>query len=344
MNLSRELERLEAGARDFLSWWRDELVAALPDALRHRFAARTTRVTIRPGRSNVEIDLVTGADGRTLRENAPLYRMDETAWLQLEELMTDAGTRVRLGDSDVFRTHLRLPAAAGRNIQAAVGVQLPLISPLRIGDIVYGWHSRTDGEGHLDVTVVIAKAATISQIEGLFNARGLETPPIEAAVADSTVVLRRGRERLWSKERRTERMSMLVAGLLLASIPVTIWAASAAAVFFSAHSLEALRMQAAPIRASARRAALADARRRAIAPLARQGLVSPVIDDLAVALPATAYLESFRYNGDEDVGFTLGGDPEGKIGEEIQNGLELLQLDREDGQESGTIEFHARVR
>ena len=58
MRIRADLDRLRLDAMQFLSWWRDELSACIPDDLRRRVEQRSRRVTIRPARDCVEIDVV----------------------------------------------------------------------------------------------------------------------------------------------------------------------------------------------------------------------------------------------------------------------------------------------
>ena len=160
------------------------------------------------------------------------------------------------------------------------------------------------------------------------------------------MVLRAGRARLRSPERKEKRIAGAAGLLLLATIPLTIWAGSAFAVWMGGRALETLRAQVAPISAAARRAEIADGRRRAIAPLTHQAAVAPVLDDLAVALPETAYLDNFRFSGRENIGFVVAGQVDGDTGRAIQKASQLLQVSGEDaeGEEGAPLDFRARVR
>lgn len=346
MRIRADLDRLRLDAMQFLSWWRDELSACIPDDLRRRVEQRSRRVTIRPARDCVEIDVVTGAEGRTLREDAPLDQLDDAGWAQLEGLMEDAVSRIRLPERSVFRTNVSLPVAAVRNIRPAIELQLPLISPLLPSAVCWAYRTGIRTADRIGVAVFLARKAELDLITDMFDRRGLVAPPIEVASAEGPVVLRAGRARFRSPERKEKRIAVAAGLLLLATIPLTIWAGSAFAVWMGGRALETLRAQVAPISAAARRAEIADGRRRAIAPLTHQAAVAPVLDDLAVALPETAYLDNFRFSGRENIGFVVAGQVDGDTGRAIQKASQLLQVSGEDaeGEEGAPLDFRARVR
>ena len=346
MRLQADIEKLKAGAFEFLSWWKEELTACIPAELRQRLEHRARRVTIRPARDHVELDIVMGAEGRTLREAVPLAGLDDAGWNDLEALLEDSVSRIRLSGRDIFVTSVSLPVAAARNLRQAIELQLPLISPLLPSAICWGYRISDRTADRMKVTVALARKADLDRIADLFDTRGLVPPPVEALTPEGVVRLRPGRARHWSQERRQSRVALLVGCLLLASIPVTIWAGSAVALWAGGQSLEAVRAQAAPISAAARRAELADARRRALAPLARQAAFAPVLDDLAMALPETAYLDSVRFGGPEDISFVLAGQVDGKSADAVQEGSKLLMIEGDGtaAEEGVPQELRARLR
>jgi hypothetical protein len=346
MKMRAELEKLKLEALQFLSWWKDELSACIPDDLRRRLEQRSRRITIRPARDHVEVDVVTGTEGLTLREEVPLDGLDDAGWTQIETLMEDSVSRIRLTGRSIFTTSVSLPAAAVRNLRQALELQLPLISPLVPSAVCWGYRTGARTADRMEVRVVLARKADVDQLVDLFDRRGLVAPPVETVVDEGTVVLRPGRRRLWSPERRERRMAFAVGLLLLATIPVTIWAGSGFAVWMGNRNLEMLRTQVAPINAATRRAGIADGRRRAIAPLARQAAVAPVLDDLAVSLPETVYLESFRFSGRDDIGFLVAGQVDDETAKAIQEASQLLQImdAQGEGNEGTPVELRARVR
>lgn len=346
MRMKADLNRLKLEATQFLSWWKDELSACIPIDLRRRLEQQSRRVTIRPARDCVEIDVVTGTDGRTLREEVPLDQLDDAGWAQLEELMEDAISHIRLPERSVFRTDVSLPVAAVRNIRPAIELQLPLISPLLPSAVCWAHRTGVRTADRIEVAVFLARKAELELIVDLFDRRGLVAPPMEVATTEGPVVLRAGRARLRSPERKEKRIAVAAGLLLLATIPVTIWAGSAFAVWMGGRNLETLRVQVAPINAAGRRAEIADGRRRAIAPLTHQAAVALVLDDLAVSLPETTYLENFRFSGREDIGFIVAGQVDRETGRAIQKASQLLQVSGGDaeGEEGAPVDLRARVR
>jgi hypothetical protein len=341
-----DIDKLRTQALDFLSWWKGELLSCIPFSLRQKLEERSRGVTIRPRRDSVEIDVVTGKDGRTLREDASLDQLDDHGWAEIEALLEDSVSRVALPDRQFFRIGVSLPVAAARNIRQAIELQLPLISPLLPSAIVWGYRISDRSAERIEVSVVLARKAEVDRIVELFDARGLVAPPIEAVTEEGSISLRPGKVQLWSTERRQDRIALAAGIVLLATIPLTLWAGSSLAVWLGARNLETLRAQVAPRSAAERRAEIADARRRAIAPLTHQAAIAPVLDDLAVSLPETTYLENLRFGGREDIGFVLAGQVDEKSGEAIQKASQLLQVTGGgvSGEEGAPAEFRARVR
>ena len=87
--------RYAEDVRGFLSWWRDELSACVPERVK-ALSSGLGRTDIRLARDRVEIDRIEGEVGRTFTDNRPLEALDQEGWDQLGALLLASRTRLFL--------------------------------------------------------------------------------------------------------------------------------------------------------------------------------------------------------------------------------------------------------
>jgi len=175
------LEGLGAATAEFWNWWRSELLALLPPALRatalRSFAACRMEqrglnwVFSWPGSDSSDLAIETSLPDAAFR-NA-LRRLGGDAFGRPVTLVLPA--------HEVLFRNLRLPAAAGARLRSAIALQLERLSPFRSDDVIFDWRQLEHGEpGEIAVEVAIVPRATLERYETWVGGVGLRLADFEA--------------------------------------------------------------------------------------------------------------------------------------------------------------------
>lgn len=318
-------DRIGAAVR----WWLGEIGDALPDAFRRRRAARP-RAEIRIGPGGVTIDRVAGGIGERFHEERPIEQLDSAGWEELAGVVAGTRPSIVLSVPDVYWTEIRLPAAARTRLRASVALQLPQIAPLSASSLVWAAEP-LDGDGKtIRVLVAMARAARVEELRGLFHANGLPAPAIAAEAGAERIELDAG-ESAAGPEERLDRRAWLAAGLLLASIPFTTWAAAEMLARQTDSRIEELREALAPRLVAERREARTEEVRKALRTVFDRPSATDSLESLALALPESDHARAAARGPDGRLRVVVDtGDPDAlqaKFGEHpVLAGLEAADM------------------
>jgi prepilin-type N-terminal cleavage/methylation domain-containing protein len=280
---------IEAAVR-FWTWWTGELTALLPEAMRERRPVRPLS-DIRTGGSGTTIDRVSGRLGERFHEARTLDALDDDGWAELAGVIHGTRSRLILDVPEVYTTTLLLPAAARGRLDQAVALQMPLIAPLDPASLVWKAAPGPVGDaGQIHVTVAMARAGKIEEVEALFESRGLPVPAIAVETDGEAIELTRGRGSPEEDAARANRRAWLVAALLIASIPLTTMAGAWLLTGMAEGRSESLRKELAPRLSAERRAEAEFQLRRGLSVVFEHPPATATIEGLAIGLPDTDHL------------------------------------------------------
>lgn len=279
-------------------WWIDELYGLIPARLRGGSNNKATS-ELWLSHDAIRVDRVVDGQGERFAEERPIESLDPEGWQELANLIEATHSKIVLTAPDVYTASLTLPKAARGRLRSAVMLQLGEISPLDPAMLSWSTHNvRRNGE-HITLQVTMAKARRLDGLVSLFAENGLSTPPITAAVENGFVQLAAGYD--GSRARSAgdgRRRSLLFAGGLVASMPLTIVIAASILIAANDRTSEALEEAVRPKVEAEKRARHAEQLRAALAPVYVQPPVSNILNDLAGRLPATAWVRSIGQRPD----------------------------------------------
>jgi len=185
VNTSMTLENTIASARNFLAWWRGELLALVPASWpnlgRNLFLQRLLMVDgdeWRLGfqdRSEEWITLNISEADSDLRDR--IARLDPTAQQQR--------ITVVLPSREAIVRSMHLPAAAAPKLRQVVGFQIDRLSPLRAKDVHFDCRKLDDNDdGMIEVLIGIIPIATLRAYERRLQSIGLAAGRYELAGSD----------------------------------------------------------------------------------------------------------------------------------------------------------------
>jgi len=288
-------------------WWLSELKALVPTKLA-AYQHRAARADVHILNRSVEIARVIGTNGERLAEDRPIENFDDTHWQELESLVAGLQTRIILARPDVYATTIRLPRAAARNLKSAVALQLGQIAP--VDPALLSWQTRIIGstKAQIDVRILMAKTHRVEALQALFDAHGIGAFEIHGADGEDIVRLAAVRSTAHTAQPSPDRRASIIAALLLASIPFTIWLGASVITSTTEARIKTVQQEVAPRLAIERRAQKVEALRRALAPIAALPSISDTVEDLATRLPETAHLTSLAQQGDRKLRLVVDAD------------------------------------
>ena len=317
--------RYAEDVRGFLSWWRDELSACVPERVK-ALSSHLGRTDIRLARDRVEIDRIEGEVGRTFTDNRPLEALDQEGWDQLGALLLASRRRLFLDPRDIWCTRLSLPAQAGTSLRSAIALQLQLIAPLQPDLLEWAWCVDRRDRTHIHLVIAMARRARLDHISELFALQDLAPPPIFCMTEVGPLQVRKGLAIRRSPASRRDRQMAALAALLLASIPLSTLFGAQLLAFTNEAKLTQLRMQIGPKLAAEQRARRAINLRRALAPMAQGLPVSTALAELSPIVPEKTYLQQLTYNLNSGIDFTLAGELDKAAQEAVTKGTRRLAV------------------
>lgn len=293
-----------AGVTAAVAWWKEEMAALVPQL--GSSGSKRAAIEIIPSRSAVDLEIVSAGQGQTLREERPLERLDEDSWAELRSLCAGAHTSIVLRPPDVFLTTLRLPRVPLSRLRSAVALQLLHAAPVDPAFVCWeigGVASDVEDEA-LRVQVVMARQDRLAFLQELFEEHGLGAPAVKARSSDRLVTLARGR-RPRREGSAFDRRAWLIAGCLVASVPLTtIVAAGIAEAQLEARIAE-LQSEASPRLEGAAAARRAEDLRRNLRLVLGRPTLTQTLEDLAIAVPATDHVRAAEHLPDRSIRFIV---------------------------------------
>ena len=279
-------------AGQFLRWWGGELAALVPEAILARRKPKP-RSDIKIGPEGITIDRVEQGLGERYGESRPIEALDEDAWAELGGVIAGTRPRIVLGVPDIYVASLSLPAAARGRLNAAVSLHLAQVAPLDPSLLVWTALPRPAEGGRISVSIAMARAARVAELQGMFADHGLPIPSIAAEGPDGPVELQRsGGSAAGGDEARANRIATAGAALLLLSIPFTTVAGAWLLSGMAEGEAERISRDIAPRLIAERKAERDGELRRALAVVYAHPAATATVEALALGVPDTDYLES----------------------------------------------------
>lgn len=271
----------------------------MPTRLAARHASKTCDIHLSASATIVE--RVKSGIGERYVEERPLEALDSEGWTQLGDLIGTGPARLILSPPDVYVTTLDLPAAARGRLRAAVSLQLDHLAPL--DPVLLDWNAEllSSSNGKISVAVAMTRSSRIEQLHSLFEANGLKATAIATLAHGRALKLASGSATGMSRERRV----WLVAAALIASIPLTTLAGATLLRSIEEARIASLQQQLAPLALAERKAARAEALRRALKPVLAAPAASETLEALALGMPETAYARQVAMSADGSLEFTV---------------------------------------
>lgn len=291
-------------ATGFMRWWIGELADIGSTFHRGKDApSGEVRVFLEP--QSVVVERVNGEIGERFVEDRPFDQFDAAAFAELAALTAGARVLLCLQSPEIFATTLALPLAARSRLDNAIALQMGEIAPLKPELLIWAIADRSIEADMIRVRVVMAKRRRIEAICDAFAAHGLPEPVICA--------MEEGRETPFPEQGSAgvpwldfnRYRWMIVAALLLLSIPLTTLAGSAILTARAGWAAQALAAKVHDIRAAQHIAARMEERRRLLAPLYGQPGVAALLNELARRLPHDDWLQSIERKSNGALSFTV---------------------------------------
>ena len=133
-----------AGVGAFLRWWGGELAALAPPALRRAVTGRTAQVLAKPAANGVALTL---AQRGRLKPLGALDALPRAALRRMARAARRGGLTVALAvpSAQTATRRVALPAAAERDAEAALALDMDRLTPFAAEELFWGW--RMAGRG-----------------------------------------------------------------------------------------------------------------------------------------------------------------------------------------------------
>ena len=285
-------------------WWTGELMAMVPERYRPD-AGKAARSEIRPRRDAVEIEIVSEGIGQRFADTTRLEDLTAEGWAELATLIEGSRARIVLDAPDAFHTSLMLPAAARRRLRSAVALQLSQVSPVEPALLRWATAPIESGADKIGVRVAMARSDRIEALRTLFEANGIDPPPICAATPEGPVELARGARISGKASDRIRARDWAIAVLLIATIPLTTTLGATLLRAGAQDRIEVLEKGAAPRLEAEAKARQAEELRRDLRPLVTRPSITATLEELAIRLPPTDHVKSISQAGDRILLFTV---------------------------------------
>lgn len=311
--------------------------------LRDRLARRD-RVDIRLAPDELNIICMSGENEQRFAEKRPLEALDVTAWEELAGFLIDRSARIILHERDRLCLMLDLPRRTGRNLPAAIALQLGFVSPIKPDQASWSWTVQSlDGE-RVTILIALARSTLLDSIEMLFARHALSCPPIFCETAVGLTRLRDGRRVLYSLESRRNRRALIASAGILLATPVLLLVSAQLLGARADAQLSMLRRELAP-RIEADRQARREVRLwQAYAPLRRLSSANIILGDLGHRVPAGTSIETITVAPDGHIRFELAGAADEQAVAELLGSSGLLLLSAgPDNEVTGTGSFTAEL-
>ena len=298
------LDRFRQLATDFWSWWRDELRASIPDALREQWARFIPHAFVHVGSDTIVIESTDGNEAFREVIDRPLSEFRPADWEVLSGVVHHYRTLLVLAHPLSWSTSIPLPKAAWSHANRMAELQLETISPLRTDQIQWNWV----WQGGLDqsrMLIAMVKQSRIVSLERLFADNGVALPSIAAATGLGPVPITKGFDGSETSERRRDRRLWVCAAALILTAPLLAMAALTISVDVERARMLALDEQYGDqLRADAA-AKMAQLGSRSIQPLVNRMPATQVLEVVARSLPAGARLSSLELATDSMVDLAI---------------------------------------
>lgn len=277
-------------AQAFLVWWRDELLACVPQRLRAIWVNHIPRALIHADGHATDITMMSGKTHSQYSDETMLRDLGATAWDDVAVLIAERRTVIALAAPLSFQRDMPLPRGSWSNARRVLELQLERIAPVTPDAVAWSWTAEARN-GTMWATIAMARLSDIAAIDAACDPRAVATPTIAVPGPSGLIIVRQGKDGSLTAERRRDRRWMLVAFALLASIPFTGIAALAVARTSVSGDVAVLMEEVGPKLAQRARA---DQARRALStlrPVLKQPALADIAERLARALPPSARVE-----------------------------------------------------
>lgn len=177
-----------SGVRAFWDWWRDALLAWVPETKRQQIFPKQEKLLITGTGEDVQLWLNSDQGASTLASDETV--VDKQWWHQLSHhvAQTDVDSHVSylLSEQDVLIREVAMPTAALSNIDAVLKYELDKYIPFNPQDVVFASRPLASEEGaeKTPVQLVVAQKVLIESIEKDASTKGVQLSAIDVNVGD----------------------------------------------------------------------------------------------------------------------------------------------------------------
>ena len=300
---TRQLQRYGSGVGGFLRWWRESLLAWLPERWRALFGSARDRLLLRRAGADVQLLLQRGGECVELaRLPTPLQATDFDGLL--DRRLSDLPRWLLLPAESALRRRWQLPAAAAARLRDVAGFEIDRQTPFTANAVHFDARvAGHRGDGQIDAELVVAPRALLEHELATLGGMATQLTGVDVADADGqplqvNLLPAMARQR----SGRGQRWNLALAAFALLALVFAAWRMldnrRAALAEFSAK----VEAQAANARGvAARRQQLQDlVEGTAFLDEARASrpTVLEVLDELSRRLPDDTYLEKVSMEGD----------------------------------------------
>ena len=281
--------------RQFWAWWRDELLACVPQRLRDLAVRHIPRALIRADAHGVDVLQITGTAQSHYQDDTMLRDLHSEGWDEVAGLIAERRARLVLDAPLSFQRDLPLPRGSWANARRVLDLQLSRIAPIDPDGVAWSWTAEAR-HGAMWATIAMVRRADIIAIDAACTARGIADPTIAVPGPSGLIIVRQGEDGSMTPARARDRRWMLAALALLAATPLLSLGAMTMARGAVAGDIAVLSDEVGPKLAARTRADRARQALVLLRPVLSQPSVSAISEALANALPARARLDMLMVN------------------------------------------------
>ena len=292
--------------RAFFDWWRRELIAAIPPALREDPVLRRRGIVFQLGDDAIRIDTLSEGSRQEIGTVAAMPAAPEAERRAIEALVPPRRGASEIGlvlaDVRVLRKTLEFPATAERDLEAIIANQIDRVTPYRAAQVRFASRILARDRAHRRLTVELVAVAIADVAAALERLGACGVKPaflwVEASCTATPIAIALTPRHEAGAKRRNAPLLPALAGLnailLLAAIGIPLWDRHAeearlrdqvAAAKLRADSVIALRGKVEALRAEL--AALSDRQ-------TRLPVIAIALNELTRAIPDGTWVEELR--------------------------------------------------
>lgn len=300
---TRQLQRYGSGVGGFLRWWRESLLAWLPERWRVLFGSAQDRLLLRRAGAEMQLLLQRGGECVELARLPPPLQAADLDGL-LDRRLSDLPRWLLLPAESALRRRWQLPAAAAARLRDVAGFEIDRQTPFTANAVHFDARvAGHRGDGQIDAELVVAPRALLERELAALGGMATQLAGVDVADADGQplqvnllpVMVRQ-------RSGRGQRWNLALAAFALLALVFAAWRMldnrRAALAEFSA-KVEAQAVKARGVAVQRQQlqdlvegtAFLDEAR-------AARPAVLEVLDELSRRLPDDTYLEKISVEGD----------------------------------------------